>query len=802
MAHSILTYTGDGSTTQFAVNFTLGYLNRDHVKVRVAEETDGLGEPLYRPFTWINDGLIEVGGAVPALGESVVLTRTVSPDTPYHDWADDAIIDETTLDENQLQVIMLIHEVLDGRISTLGTDLSLGNNKITDLADPTDNTDAANKQYVDGLLTSNEGNVVAAEAAQAAAEAARDAAQVSETAAGNSETTALSAATTATNAAADALSRKNDADASATSAAASATTAASEATDAEAAKVATEAARDTANSAASTATSAASSAASAQGGAESARDTAVSAASSASGSAVSATNAANAAEAAYDDFDDRYLGPKATAPTVDNDGDPLVAGMLYFDLTLDAMRVRNSANTAWVSAGASDVLAYTVFNYTATAGQTVFSGNDLSGSPLSYTIGTLQTFVNGIYIQESEVTATTGNTATLPAGLREGDEVKFLAFTRFEIADAVNKTGDAMLGDLDMQGNRVDTPLLVNVPSINGGPLGGFRNKLINGDFSIWQRATTSSDSGYVTVDRWRSEYFGGTTAISSQQAFTLGQTDVPGEPEFFHRVAVTSVVAANSYALHYQKIEGVRTLAGKQCTLTFYAKADASKTISVGLSQNFGSGGSAQVTGIGTTKTNLTSTWARYDVVFTLPSISGKTLGDNNALWAEFWLDAGSDWNARTDTLGHQSGTFDFAHVSLVEGDATGEDDPFEMRHIGLEKLLCDRYTQKYQANGGGAYFRVCNGFWVSNTLAYGVLHLRAPLRGAASLITPTVSGFQVYAGGTGHALTNMYIDVNQSQSGSVNLGFAVGSGGVTGQGTEILHPSSGGYVLLDNEL
>ncbi|HWU35471.1 MAG TPA: hypothetical protein VN023_09585 [Methylovorus sp.] len=50
----------------------------------------------------------------------------------------------------------------------------------------------------------------------------------------------------------------------------------------------------------------------------------------AAASAASALAAAAAAAASYDSFDDRYLGAKATAPTVDNDGNPLITGALYF----------------------------------------------------------------------------------------------------------------------------------------------------------------------------------------------------------------------------------------------------------------------------------------------------------------------------------------------------------------------------------------------------------------------------------------------------------------------------------------
>jgi len=71
-----------------------------------------------------------------------------------------------------------------------------------------------------------------------------------------------------------------------------------------------------------------------------------------------ATNKANDAEAArvatqalYDDFDKRYLGPKDTEPTVDNKGDPLETGALFFSTTDDAMYMYNGA--VWLFLGGS-----------------------------------------------------------------------------------------------------------------------------------------------------------------------------------------------------------------------------------------------------------------------------------------------------------------------------------------------------------------------------------------------------------------------------------------------------------------
>lgn len=79
--------------------------------------------------------------------------------------------------------------------------------------------------------------------------------------------------------------------------------------------------------------------------AQTAASNAGSAASTAAGHASAASTARAAAEAALDSFDDRYLGAKSSAPTVDNDGNALIVGAVYFDTTLGQMRAWSGA--AW-----------------------------------------------------------------------------------------------------------------------------------------------------------------------------------------------------------------------------------------------------------------------------------------------------------------------------------------------------------------------------------------------------------------------------------------------------------------------
>jgi hypothetical protein len=174
------------------------------------------------------------------------------------------------------------------------------------------------------------------------------------TSASNAATSESNAATSESNAAtsaSDASSSASAASASETAAAASESAVATSASNA--ATSASNAATSESNAAtsASTATTQAGIASSAATTATTQASNASSSASSAASSASSASASADAALAALDSFDDRYLGQKASDPSVDNDGNALVAGALYFNTTDDVMKVYEGST--WVAAYAS-----------------------------------------------------------------------------------------------------------------------------------------------------------------------------------------------------------------------------------------------------------------------------------------------------------------------------------------------------------------------------------------------------------------------------------------------------------------
>jgi len=218
----------------------------------------------------------------------------------------------------------------------------------------------------------------AASSATAAASSATSAA-TSATTATTQATTATTQATTATTQATNAATSATNAASSATSASGSATTATTKATAASTSATSAATSATTATTKAGEASTSATNAAASATTATTQASTATTQASAAAGSATSAATAKTAAETAKtaaetaqtaaelaaDNFDDTYLGAKASDPTLDNDGDALTAGDLYYNTTSSELKYYNGS--AWTA-----IVTYTHPNH---SGDVVSSGD-------------------------------------------------------------------------------------------------------------------------------------------------------------------------------------------------------------------------------------------------------------------------------------------------------------------------------------------------------------------------------------------------------------------------------------------
>lgn len=316
-----------------------------------------------------------------------------------------------------------------------------------------------------------------------------------------------------------------------------------------------------------------------------------------------------------------------------------------------------------------------------------------------------------------------------------------------------------------------------------------FRNKIINGDFSVWQRGTSQTSAGYGSADRWNNTH-SGSTKTTTREAFTIGQVAVPGEPTYFMRTVVSSVAGAGNYVVSQQRIEGVRTFAGSNIRISFWAKADASRPIAIDFLQRFGTTGSpsAEVAGIGAQKFNLTTSWQKFTATVAVPSISGKVITTNDYLELTFWFDAGANYNSRTNSLGQQSGTFDIVRVQVEEGTV---DTAFEVRPPGVELPLCQRYF--YRLNGGAVLYAACG--VVENATTTVLISWPLPVTMRAPPTTTYFGTVEVYDGVNVRSILS--ISSISTTADRVSEQYTVGAGFVAGRAAVLLVRGSSG---IDN--
>jgi hypothetical protein len=172
------------------------------------------------------------------------------------------------------------------------------------------------------------------------------------------------------------------------------------------------------------------------------------------GTVANAIAAAAAAEAAYDSFDDRYLGSKSTAPTLDNDGNALLTGAIYWNSVSNIMYTYSGS--AWVAI--STTASLTRYKYVASGGETSVSGADANGLTLSYTAGKEQVYLNGVLlVRTTDYTATTGTSITALAALAASDILEIISFTPFSLDTTINNTLFDAKGDI-LIATAADTP--------------------------------------------------------------------------------------------------------------------------------------------------------------------------------------------------------------------------------------------------------------------------------------------------------------------------------------------------------
>lgn len=247
--------------------------------------------------------------------------------------------------------------------------------------------------------------------------------------------------------------------------------------------------------------------------------------------------------------------------------------------------------------------------------------------------------------------------------------------------------------------------LLVAGPALSGGDIATatFKNYLHNGDHRWAQRGDvlgTAAGSRFP-VDRWR--FASALNAISaSRSGFLMGQRDVPGSPTFLQRLSIdTADPGATAYTVYFQRIENLRRFAGKKVTMSWYAKANAPREMSLEYILSYGTGGAATEYIYAPKKHQLTTSWQRFTQTTIMPSMVGKAHSYNDShLNAHFWLAAGSDANfqLRSGGLGNTPGIVDIACLQLEDGDTATD---FEFLPDALTRVQCQRFYETSYTDG-----------------------------------------------------------------------------------------------------
>ncbi len=250
-----------------------------------------------------------------------------------------------------------------------------------------------------------------------------------------------------------------------------------------------------------------------------------------------------------------------------------------------------------------------------------------------------------------------------------------------------------------MNNSAAQFQTLVSTPKVR---TGGLRNRVINGQFDIWQRGTSFGPGALAdlfTADRWSTNANLGESGATFTQsvnrvAFSLGQTDVPNNPVFYATFSGTFVSGnGKEITALAHRLENVRSFAGTTATLSFWAKGSINGTIRVNLAQFFGVGGSASIF-FADEAIDLTTTFQKFVLVFTFPSISSKIIGGglDSYLSIRFMTGAGPI-NNQNLTPFQYTGTVSLTNVQMEKG--TISDPEFVRRDLGLELTLCQRYYE-----------------------------------------------------------------------------------------------------------
>ena len=322
-------------------------------------------------------------------------------------------------------------------------------------------------------------------------------------------------------------------------------------------------------------------------------------------------------------------------------------------------------------------------------------------------------------------------------------------------------------------------------PSVVNDQVIGRKNIIINGDMKVYQRAQSvtgfTTAYKYRTADRMRFSSEGGTVGTWNQEVQTDQNIGDYSNVNVL-KTTCTSAGADNKRGVNY-RIEpiDIKHMVGKTCTLSFYAKADATVTQQRQLA--FISGGSVAST-VDLGDITLTTTYTRYTATFTMANCTD---------YVDMLLRVDGD----TETS---------SYITLIQLELGSQATPFEFRSFGEELALCQRYCQKYGPYGSGSFPFGPSGYsYASTTTAVGQI-LPVELRASPSISfngdgNPELRGGMTDGSNTNRAVTSVSTIVAKGTSLMMNV-VTSGGGNVIGQVAVLCNANNNNFMIYDAEL
>ena len=153
----VINTTSSSGTTDFT--FTFPYIKEAHIEVynNYTKLNQGTGSTEYQVITNVSPKLIRLGTGTTSANVRIEIRRNSSLDSPLVDYADGSTLTANDLDTSALQSLYIDQELKDSQFQTVTTSEStglpsLGNKRLTEVADPTAAQDAATKSYTDSTI--------------------------------------------------------------------------------------------------------------------------------------------------------------------------------------------------------------------------------------------------------------------------------------------------------------------------------------------------------------------------------------------------------------------------------------------------------------------------------------------------------------------------------------------------------------------------------------------------------------------------------------------------------------------------